>query len=413
MRVEEEESRAAVGDRMNFPFLSAADAVAEGASPKKSAPEIASGPGIETGATRPLREQSPDGLCTREAWAAPCRFRASKFATWFVNGTDKLKRDADAAGPILDFAVVGVPKAGTTTMIANLGKVAPVPAADVCSSVHQIVHYAYKGWSNNNSNTYQHGGSSKLLRGVKCPKIISDTREWSTYLPRTLLIVGIRHPVLWFQSFWNQLISRQRQGKTTMSPYSLVPICTRFCNSFGCKRHKRGPFRPFGVICIARARFHLALAQLGKTALNETERTLLAPTDPDGGDKLANHRTRNPIFLYEQTELSQDYVWADLAKLLRHQGNLSHDRLVRSRGIKESSSAPVKKMQICDPQYEPLRKQLMPYAYEMSIWICRYFVGSEGVHVPSRARFCSLVQDYANDPCGVLVRHVNGSYVRK
>ena len=46
MRVVEEESRAAVADRMNFPFLSAADAVAEGASPKKSAPEIASGPGM-------------------------------------------------------------------------------------------------------------------------------------------------------------------------------------------------------------------------------------------------------------------------------------------------------------------------------------------------------------------------------
>jgi hypothetical protein len=66
-----------------------------------------------------------------------------------------------------------------------------------------------------------------------------------------------------------------------------------------------------------RAEFHVALASYGgKTPLTAQERQYLAPTHYYGGANIPNHQVRNPIFLYEQTELKEEYVWEDLANYL-------------------------------------------------------------------------------------------------
>jgi hypothetical protein len=140
------------------------------------------------------------------------RTRHEHFSSWFENGTGKLKIDADAKGPILDFVIAGFPKCGTTTLEANLGYYAPMPIADVCVPVHQAVYYAYKNWPNSH-------GQEKILRGTKCPAYIYSMKEISKYLPKSKTIIGIRHPVLWFQSFWNMLAGNdKRYGK--VSPYN-------------------------------------------------------------------------------------------------------------------------------------------------------------------------------------------------
>jgi hypothetical protein len=73
--------------------------------------------------------------------------RDEKFDSWFEGGkTDKLLPNVDADGPILDFAIAGFAKCGTTSMEANLGYIAPIPIADVCTPIHQTVYYSYKNW---------------------------------------------------------------------------------------------------------------------------------------------------------------------------------------------------------------------------------------------------------------------------
>lgn len=70
--------------------------------------------------------------------------RVKRFHSWYKgNRTEFLLPDADKNGPILDFAVVGLPKCGTTTIEANLGKYAPMPIADVCTPSAQTVYYRY------------------------------------------------------------------------------------------------------------------------------------------------------------------------------------------------------------------------------------------------------------------------------
>ena len=52
-------------------------------------------------------------------------------------------------------------------------------------------------------------------------------------------------------------------------------------NSYGCSG---------ASICMQRGRFHVWLAQMGKTELTDEERLLLAPQDADGGSIVSNHR---------------------------------------------------------------------------------------------------------------------------
>lgn len=128
------------------------------------------------------------------------RSRHQHFDSWYENG--KLKPNVDANGTVLDFLIAGFPKCGTTTLEANLGYYAPMPIADICTPVHQTVYYSYKNWP-----AQYDKNNTKIYRGSKCPKLLEsgDVRAVSTSLPKTKLILGIRHPVLWFQVRYNIL----------------------------------------------------------------------------------------------------------------------------------------------------------------------------------------------------------------
>jgi hypothetical protein len=60
---------------------------------------------------------------------------------------------------------------------------------------------------------------------------------------------------------------------------------------------------------------------------------------------------------------------------------------------------------------------MMPIAHEMSIWFCDYFIqvakdpSRPDVVVPRPDRFCQVVRNYTNDPCGRLERREDtGTY---
>ncbi len=121
--------------------------------------------------------------------------RMKKFKTWFDNHGQLIPnaddKDVLKNGPILDFAVVGMPKCGTTTVMANLAKLAPMPIADLCYTASETVESSYKDWYR------QYNGQNKTLHGTKCPQYIQGDWlvEYSEKIPQTKLIMGIRHPV--------------------------------------------------------------------------------------------------------------------------------------------------------------------------------------------------------------------------
>lgn len=293
-------------------------------------------------------------------------------------------------------------------MEANLGYIAPMPIKDICTPVAQTVYYSYKNWPKEfNSND---GVSvNKILRGTKCPRFVGWLDDHSKYLPKSLIIIGIRHPVLFFESFWNmvadfQTNNKQNYGKT---PYDTMEYCSendQKCN-FEC---------PNGaLICFAKTRLHLPLARIGKTLLDDKERELLAPGDKDGGLKLTNHNIKNPIFLYDTSELNHDYMWDKLAETLKVPG-IPHAIHEGSKGAREPSE---RRIDICDAFYDTFRANIMPHAYNISIWICEYLVpvakdkDRNDVIIADPDRFCDIMKKYGEDPCNRLVRMNNGTYI--
>eukprot|EP00977_Amphora_coffeiformis_P022824 scaffold11639_cov172-Amphora_coffeaeformis.AAC.1 len=372
--------------------------------------------------------------------------RRNRYLTWFVdeeNGGGKLKENADSEGPILDFVVAGWPKTGTTTLEANLGRtgLAPMPIADVCTPVHQQVYYAYVNWPREYGNVTENVDENeearrrrlslppffdgkkgldptsnfstiveeKPLRGTKCPKYVHNFAELDKYLPRTKMIVGIRHPVLWFQSFWNMLAGNDKQY-TRLNPYNKTSPCVagKRCSNF-C---------PGGqILCMYRAQFHVGLAALGKTNMTDDERKLLAPGTPYAEQLERNvRRVRNPIFVYEQTTMRNESFWDDLADYL-NVSVVPHDLYHSSHGAVRGEWSISSRIDVCDPRYDEFRRLFMPIAYDVSEWLLHYFIpvaldpDRPDVVVADVASFREIVLDYRNDPCHRLVRnHTDGTY---
>jgi hypothetical protein len=335
------------------------------------------------------------------------RKRIQFFHSWFQgNDTNKLFPNADENGTILDFAIVGFPKCGTTTVEANLGYLAPMPIEDICTPVHQTVWYAYKNWP----KEYQkQGEEDKLWRGTKCPAFIQGEWliSWSEYLPRTKLIVGVRHPVLWFQSFWNMQVANHLTKFAGDDPYKIMKPCPN-ANGKGCRNGC--PNRQ--LLCMHRGRFHVALASLGKTEMSPEERTLLASNDPDGGENVPNHGIRNPIFVYEQTMLGEEYLWKDMAAYLGS-GPIKHDKRVNSHGKNRTLE-----IDFCHDLYDAFRAEMMPISYEVATWLQIYLLplarnkSRTDVVVANPDEFYRLVEKYKEDPCGKLRRHSNGTFYK-
>uniref|UniRef100_A0A7S3Q227 Sulfotransferase domain-containing protein n=1 Tax=Chaetoceros debilis TaxID=122233 RepID=A0A7S3Q227_9STRA len=356
--------------------------------------------------------------------------REHYYSSWseIIGSVREMKSNADKDGPILDFLVAGFPKTGTTTLVANLGHVAPVPARDIChGNLPKIVKNAYGNWP-------RIFGKDKPLTGFKCPQYM-NRGDWlvdlSEKMPRTKLIVGIRHPILWFASFYSQMTNNW--GK--INPMDLTRPCSKEekCQ-YGCPEGQRN--------CIYRGRFHLALASLGKTKMTNRERLILAMNDADGGNAVENYNISNSIFLYEQTTLNDDYVWEELAEYL-NVAEIPHSRYASSHGkadkfkkrkehqaeMKSGSSRNSKstmtknstlvREDFCSDKYDKIRAKMMPIAYEVAVWMQDYFIplardeSRTDVVIPKPDVMYDIVETYKKDPCGTLVRDENSGTYRK
>ena len=141
----------------------------------------------------------------------------------------------DNEGPWLDFVIAGHPKCGTTTLVANLAMIAPMKIKDFCvGEMSTLLGYVYRIWrekfpeillgpqkymyqpdtqlllsaTSNNSSSSTNLNTNIELKGAKCPRFLGDPNiilKFGPRYPKTKIIFGIRHPVLWFTSFFNMV----------------------------------------------------------------------------------------------------------------------------------------------------------------------------------------------------------------
>jgi hypothetical protein len=74
---------------------------------------------------------------------------------------------------------------------------------------------------------YELATGYQYRRGYKAPRDITSVnalRAFGRYFPHTKLIIGVRHPVLWFQSFYNFRV----RGGTAMPPAETLMVRATF-----------------------------------------------------------------------------------------------------------------------------------------------------------------------------------------
>jgi hypothetical protein len=317
-----------------------------------------------------------------------------------------LNATATATHRIIDYAILGFAKCGSTTVGSALGRIAQAPTGDTCANVKSSIRKTYSGWSQNYGRVPDRINQN-ILTGLKCPAglempYIMDS--WSRYQPSTLFIAGIRHPVMAFQSFYNMLI---QNGRNLEGPYSLLPSCQKGeeCSERGCPGED--------VLCVDRLRYHVALAKLGNTPLGKDERKLLPlnsfemPFQP--------RATPNKLFLYEVSQLTDtsqsrdELFWKDLSEALDLPPvHTIHPQTITSVKPGKKDLAPAQqarrnkhKMDVCKPENDALREILMAYAHQMADWICPYLLQEgTGVMVSDKEHFCNNVMEgWRQDPC--------------
>lgn len=129
---------------------------------------------------------------------------------------------------------------------------------------------------------YELPPGNQYKRGYKSPRELERrwfTRYYRKYWPNTKLIIGLRHPVLWFESHYNFM---------------------------SCMGNKLPPAETFvGANLKHTVKYHEHLAKLGMTNIRDpAEYHLLNQTEPpvDGNPP----RMTNPIFLYDVSQFFSD-----------------------------------------------------------------------------------------------------------
>jgi hypothetical protein len=276
---------------------------------------------------------------------------------------------------LLDFAIIGHPKTATTFTMHWLASHPEIQMHE------KEIHSLRKGRpAEMVSRLYPLPAGSKYQHGYKAPRDIYSIQALNSiaeYWPDCKLVVGVRHPVTWFQSFYNY-----RSLEFDMPPAdSLIGKCS--------PRNKR--------VCTDAAAFHLNLSLLGKTNENTLEEIkLLMPLPPEVPALAPLH---NRVFLYDMSQLrdkdeARSYQYRrDLGNFLGLQQELAP--IVQNHTNKNAE----KHLDICEDRYRPLRRALMDIAKPASEWIRTYFMQSPEVFVSSPEYFNELLLEWLEDPC--------------
>ena len=212
-----------------------------------------------------------------------------------------------------------------------------------------------------------------------------------------------------------------------------------FINKKRLRKGANDSYRCKELLCVARARFYLPLARLGKTLLGPKEQELLKSElhqsrrrMGDFSDKLNNFPIRantskvvvpNNVFLFDSTQGKQEYLYRELAKYVHIDRDLlpAIDDVYKSKwsGNNPDGSNNVNKTKvdnkhfvfdICLPKWEEIRQEILPMSYTLGRWLLDYFIPAsyerDDITIPNVTDFTRIVHGYLVDPCNnTLVRN--------
>jgi hypothetical protein len=275
---------------------------------------------------------------------------------------------------LLDFAIVGFPKAGTSTLMLYLQKQKAIFMFD-----QERCEMGYNQHVPLLADLYKHYQGPQLKMGIKCPRDLEvdlAMKNYATFFPTTKFIIGLRHPVLWFQSFYNFRITNDYPMPP---PQQLIGRC---------KRAHQG-------VCTFRANFSNHLQQIEpfrKVFVYHVDQ--LQEKDDDGRSTQSNYnitratRFRRDLqtFLELSEPLDDPMMWV--------QPGRPPSSPQRAQELKQL------KINICDHQHNELRRILLTQASHSASWMQTvWFQQHMNIHVSSPGYFHQLLNTWHVDPC--------------
>ena len=226
----------------------------------------------------------------------------------------------------------------------------------------------------------------KIKRGVKWPTAlihkhvssISYIRHNNPPEQKLKVIIGLRNPIRWFESFYNFIVSTFKMGLDhgdIPSPYTLIG-----------NRDKE-----WRTLYTEMARFELNILQLGKVDITPEEMKWMAESK-----QFVAQTDGIKIFFYLQEQLLDESVRSILLEDMRNFIELSTP-FPTKMGNKQSH--PKGDFDICDSAYDALRKILLENAQKTADWILNRLAYGMDVTFGAREDFMRIVQTWHDDPC--------------
>mmetsp|Transcript_12687 Transcript_12687/g.23778 ORF Transcript_12687/g.23778 Transcript_12687/m.23778 type:complete len:380 (+) Transcript_12687:679-1818(+) len=307
----------------------------------------------------------------------------------------------------INFAIIGFPKCSTTFLRNRLLHTHQFFYGNDWMELHHLrnnnVHELVKLFSNISDPQIK-------MKGFKCPDVLYSNNalfNLQRYFPSADLIVVVRHPVLWFQSFYNY---RVRKGYDMPKPTDLEGSCSTEDEGILNKLHSTNETTyPAHKVCTDRANFHIALSRLGKTTMES-----MYEIDLLENHSLPIHRSNNRIFFMELGQLSIENKTSahqlvyDLESFLGLDANAGDTHLPKLKNHRPKhgialnlaeSKLEERLLDICLPEYGHLRTVLVKIGHKASRWIVSYFLQSPQVYVSDRNHLISLLKLWEKDPC--------------
>ena len=322
---------------------------------------------------------------------------------------------------LLDFAIIGFAKCGTTALASWIDM---HPETDVLPDESfaltrkqpgKLVHWLWERRRNaisvlsNSTNILKQRQLPKL--GYKQPKDIllpHVIEAFSEHFDKTKLIVTLRHPIDWFESYWNFRNWRKRNQRIAMDRVT------------GQRQESLQKKRPNFPLHTGLGQFHVFLSMLGKTPQlkGSEEWSLIEPfLIEDETSLFPFQRLPNPLFLVELSQLSDtnDTRRVELGRDLSRFLNVSESAMPKApphvrpeeqkQQEKQLNIRKRNRESICKSEYEPLRKELLHIGDLASKWINVFLRSKDNteVVVSSPDYFRQLVASWSIDPC--VTRH--------
>ncbi|GMI44772.1 hypothetical protein TrCOL_g4186 [Triparma columacea] len=330
---------------------------------------------------------------------------------------------------LLPLAVIGFPKTGTSTMLRWLPMHPELSFTERedCPSIYfaDCANDPKKAKScrsitlDNNVNllsAWEEGDEKPVLDSLKCPSSAEEPityKIFSQMFPSTPIIIGVRHPVLWFESFWNFRITKGSRYKDE----GVVPWPDLFFGEGEKVEFRRNRAHP------RRGHFHAFLSLMGFTTMDTVEeRDLLGPIYSGMYAKMKKHKNlikgfKNRVFIYETNQLSDDDGEAFKHSLLSFVGvdpTFSMPPMYKvvpgvanaaylTNGPKDGTEYDIarNRIDICSSEHDKAREELMVIARNASEWIIGYLMkgkNNEGQLVTAEG-FKEKVEEWMIDPC--------------